>query len=127
LNTASNEFTQRTEEDGNLTLWRISGIVGDAHIADLKETLNQLLAAGRHNIIIDCEGVQAIDSRGLGLLITTQKEVRNHEGRMALVNLNAQFAALLELTRLNRVFEIFMDMETAKRSFGNVMDSGVGK
>lgn len=80
--------------------------------------LNEIIAQGITNIIFDFEGLIAVDSRGLGFLISVQKEVRQRNGRMVMVHMTAQFAALLELTKLNRIFEIFLDMETAKRSFG---------
>jgi anti-sigma B factor antagonist len=111
-------FYQEIETLEGLLIWRISGFVIDNRVNDLKEKLAEVLAAGTTQILIDFEGLKAIDSRGLGFLVSVQKELRAREGRMALVHLNAQFAALLELTKLNRIFEIFLDKETARRSFG---------
>ena len=103
---------------GGLVIWHISGVLDDGRIDELKSGLLDLVEAGHCDIIIDFDGLQAITSRGLGFLITAQKETRSREGRLAMVNLSAQFAPLFELTRLNRILEIFLDMETARRSFG---------
>jgi anti-sigma B factor antagonist len=107
-----------TEQRGNISIVTVNGLISDSYINELKSTMKAILDRDITNLIIDCTGVKAIDSRGLGFLITIQKVIRSREGRMVLVNLSAHFAALLELTRLNRILEIFMDMETAIHSFG---------
>ncbi len=114
----ANGFFQSIETLDGLTIWRISGFLQDARISELKAALQTVLASGQVNVIFDFDGLRVIDSRGLGFLVSVQKELRVRKGRMAMVHLTAQFAALLELTKLNRIFEVFLDMETAKRSFG---------
>ena len=109
----------RKEEDG-LAIWEISGVLNDDRISDLKPVLNRMLDGGIRNVLLDFGGLKAIDSRGLGFLITVQKEIRERLGRMVIVQINAEFAALLELTKLSRIFEIFYDIESAKRSFGTL-------
>jgi anti-sigma B factor antagonist len=111
-------FYQEIGQEDGLTVWRISGFLQDVNVPFLKGKMAELVAHGVKDVLVDFDGLKAIDSRGLGFLVTLQKELRMREGRLALVHLNAQFAALLELTKLNRVFEIFLDKETAKRSFG---------
>ncbi|MBW7940103.1 MAG: STAS domain-containing protein, partial [Candidatus Omnitrophica bacterium] len=111
-------FTQTFAVEGSIVIWQVNGFLQEARIAEMKQKLNEIIAQGITNIIFDFEGLIAVDSRGLGFLISVQKEVRQRNGRMVMVHMTAQFAALLELTKLNRIFEIFLDMETAKRSFG---------
>ena len=111
-------FFQKAEVKDGLIVWHISGVLDDDHIDELKNNLLDLVESGHHDIIMDFGGLQAITSRGLGFLVSAQKETRSRKGRLALVNLSAQFAPLFELTRLNRILEIFLDMETALRSFG---------
>lgn len=118
MSVESSGFYQSVELINELTIWRISGFLQDARMSELKAELQKVLVDGHVNVIFDFDGLRAIDSRGLGFLISVQKELRMKKGRMVLVHLTAQFAALLELTKLNRIFEVFLDMETAMRSFG---------
>ncbi len=118
MSSEANGFYQTVETTDGLTIWKISGFLQDARTRELKAVLQQILESGNVNVIFDFDGLRAIDSRGLGFLISVQKELRLRKGRMVMVHLTAQFAALLELTKLNRIFEVFLDMETAKRSFG---------
>jgi anti-anti-sigma factor len=118
MNITDQPFSQETAVDEGILIWRVSGVLNSDRVDDLKGMLNTVLRKQHHNIILDFQGLQAIDSRGLGFLITVQKEVREQGGRLVIVNLGAQFAPLFELTRLNRIFEIFIDIGTAKRSFG---------
>lgn len=114
----SNGFYQSVEVVDGLVIWRISGFLQDVRMTELKAELQRILESGQVNLILDFDGLKAIDSRGLAFLITVQKELRMKKGRMVMVHLTAHFAALLELTKLNRIFEVFLDMETARRSFG---------
>lgn len=111
-------FSQTFAVEGPIVVWQVNGFLQEARIPEMKQKLHEILSQGLKNIIYDFEGLIAVDSRGLGFLISVQKEVRERDGRMVMVHLTAQFAALLELTKLNRIFEIFLDMETARRSFG---------
>ena len=118
--TAPDSFRQEVLTQDNLVLWRISGNLNLPHYEELKSELGRLIENKTRNVVLDLQGLESIDSRGLGFLITVQREVRGIQGRLVLVHLAARFAPLFETTRLNRIFEIFLDLESAKRSFGAV-------
>lgn len=86
----------------------------DAHNSgDLKETILHLIEQGEINIIIQLEKVRFIDSSGLGALLSGHKNAAAKSGRLALVNIQQQVLSMFELTRLNRVFEIYTDVKEA--------------
>jgi len=57
-------------------------------------------------LILDMQDVRFVDSRGLGLLITTLKIVKSNNGRLVLHSLTDQVDMLLKLTGTNKLFEI---------------------
>lgn len=86
----------------------------DAHNSgELKEYLLQMIEGGESQIIIQLGQVRFIDSSGLGALLSGNKHMLAKSGRLVLANIQKQVLSMFELTRLNRVFEIFSDLEEA--------------
>lgn len=83
----------------------------DAHNSgELKEYLLQMMDKGENNIIVQLEHVRFIDSSGLGALLSGHKHMVAKSGRFALANIQQQVLSMFELTRLNRIFEIYADI-----------------
>ncbi len=86
----------------------------DAHNSgELKETLLQLIEKGEHRIIVELGHVRFIDSSGLGALLSGNKHIALKSGKFVLVNIQHQVYSMFELTRLNRVFEIYTGLNEA--------------
>ena len=60
---------------------------------------------GRH-VVVDLEGVEFIDSAGLGVLLGGRERARGADGDLTLVATGQGVVRVLELTGLTRVFEI---------------------
>jgi anti-sigma B factor antagonist len=86
----------------------------DAHnSAELKEYLLQAIDSGETNIVVQLEHVRFIDSSGLGALLAGHKHMLAKSGQFALANIQPQVLSMFELTRLNRVFDIYTDFHEA--------------
>jgi anti-sigma B factor antagonist len=84
----------------------------DAHNSgELKTCLLQLIEGGENRIIVHLGNVRFIDSSGLGALLSGNKNIALKSGRLVLTNIQKQVLSMFELTRLNRVFEIYNDPE----------------
>lgn len=106
----------------NLNLEKINGVSVlnirderiDAHNSgELKEYLLHIIEEGENHIIVQLEHVRFIDSSGLGALLSGNKHIAAKSGRLALTNIQQQVLSMFELTRLNRVFEIYADLNEA--------------
>ena len=118
METGNPTFIQDTRVEDGIVIWELNGALRQDKLSELKKTLGRVLHEGHCNFIFDFEGLNALDSQGIGFFISALREIRSRKGRMVLVRVDAKFAALFELTLLNRVFEMFADLETAKKSFG---------
>ncbi len=86
----------------------------DAHnSADLKAELLQLVEQGDEPIIVQLEQVRFIDSSGLGALLSGHKQALAKSGKLLLVNIQQPVLSMFEITRLNRVFEIYTTINEA--------------
>jgi len=54
--------------------------------------------------------VRFVDSSGLGALLSGFKNAAARSGKLVLSNIQPQVLSMFELTRLNRVFEIYSDV-----------------
>jgi anti-anti-sigma factor len=74
---------------------------------EIKDRAKRLfLAPELINIDFDCASLDFIDSSGLGALISVQKLAGERGGKLRLLAPKPAVIQLLELTRLNRVFEV---------------------
>lgn len=90
----------------------------DAHNSgDLKAEMQRLFDADNKNLLIDLKDVRFIDSSGLGALVSGFKNAISHQGSLKLASLQPQVKSMFELTRLHRVFEIFLTTSEALETF----------
>lgn len=84
-----------------------------ANSAQLREEIQQLVDAGQRFLILDLSRVELVDSSGLSVLVSALKAVKPFDGEVLLLKPTDNVRALIELTRLHQVFEIFEDQPAA--------------
>jgi anti-sigma B factor antagonist len=103
---------------------------GEVHILDIdgKLTIDEgsavydailgALSAGQNRILLDLEGVTALDSSGVGDLMAAYASAKNRGATLKLLKLAPKVGEVLKITQLIGFFEIFEDEGAAVRSFG---------
>jgi anti-sigma B factor antagonist len=99
------------EFDGNIVLGEASGTLRDAVRASI--------ADGARKLLLDLQGVNYIDSAGLGELVGCFATAEKRGAVMKLLNLQQKVIGLLQITKLFTVFEVFDDEDVALRSYAN--------
>jgi anti-sigma B factor antagonist len=96
---------------------------------ELPETLNRaegkkfcselepLMDGHRPRIVLDCSQVQQMDSAGIEILLDCMSEAMKRDGDLKLAALSPAAAAIMELMRVDRLFEVFETTDEAARSF----------
>ena len=64
-------------------------------------------------LIVDLEGLEFVDSAGLGILIGGRKRAQTGGGDLVLVSTGRNVGRLLQLTGLTRVFEVYTSIAAA--------------
>ena len=108
---------QRRELEGILILDLAGRITVGEEAGALRGKMQELSAAGGRNFILNLQEVGYIDSTGLGAMVMCFTLVGRLGGKLKLENLNRRNVALLVLTKLTTVFEIFNDEQDAVNSF----------
>ncbi len=79
--------------------------------------LNELLALGNNNFVINLEGVDYISSTGWGVFIANLREIRYKNGDLVLVNMVPGVHNIYELMEFSSVIKSFTGIERAKEYF----------
>ena len=88
----------------------VVAVEGDLDIntsPDLRDKFEELIGQGENQYVIDLAGVPFMDSSGIAALVSLYKRVRIGAGDVKLCSIQAEVLKIFELTRLNRVFQIF--------------------
>jgi anti-sigma B factor antagonist len=76
-----------------------------------------LLEIDRPRIVLDCSQVQHLDSAGVEMLLRCLEEAMKRDGDLKLAAVSPPSGVILELMRVDRLFEVFESAEQASRSF----------
>jgi len=85
----------------------------------LKERINEKISEGKSLLLINLFEVPYMDSAGLGVLVSGLKNANRLSGDLRMWGLQDEVKSIFELTRLNKVFQIFDDETTAVMSYQN--------
>jgi anti-sigma B factor antagonist len=95
------------------TVVEVSGEIDVYTAPKLRESLLNLVDSGNYQLIIDMEGVEFLDSTGLGVLVGGLKRVRAHDGAIDLVCTQGRILRIFRITGLSNVFSIYDSVEEA--------------
>jgi anti-anti-sigma factor len=76
-----------------------------------------LLMQDRKRVVLDLDGTEMLDSRGLTALLNVQDALRAVGGEIKLATANASNRKILEITRLDRQLDVFESVVDAVKSF----------
>jgi anti-sigma B factor antagonist len=79
----------------------------------LREKLIELVSEGSYDVVVNLEGVDFLDSTGLGVLVGALKRVKAHDGSFALVCTQDKILKIFKITGLTKVFPIHDSVEQA--------------
>ena len=103
--------------EGGATIVMLSGRLDLLSASGVKQQLSDLIAAGHRRLVVDLDGVQFIDSSGLGALIGALKAARVAGGDMRIARPSEQARVILELTTLHRVLRPYESVEEASAGY----------
>jgi anti-sigma B factor antagonist len=109
-----------TEQNGVAVL-AVKGEVDVYTAPRLREKLVELVTQGKHRIVVNLEGVEFLDSTGLGVLVGAMKRLRVAHGRFGLVCAKEPLLKIFRITALDQVFPIYPTIVAATED-----DDGAG-
>jgi anti-sigma B factor antagonist len=71
----------------------------------------------RHNVVLEVDATEIIDSKGLAALLNVQDKLRDAGGEAKIATTNLNNRKILEITRLDQQLEVFDNVVDAVKSF----------
>jgi anti-sigma B factor antagonist len=84
---------------------------------ELRKSVEDAVAAGHNNILLNLQGITHIDSSGIGEMVGVYTTMTRKGGKMKLVNLTPKINDILQVTQLITVFDVFDSESEAVSSF----------
>jgi anti-anti-sigma factor len=106
------DVTVEPRSDG-VAVVRLVGRLDLASAEAVKQQLVQAVGSGYRQLVVDLDGVDFLDSSGLGALIGGLKVARVARGNLRIARPNDQVRLVLELTTLDRVLYPYGTVEEA--------------
>ncbi len=106
----------RTKSENDLHIVEIEGEVDLYSSPELRKVLLQLTKEKTKTILVDLEKVKYMDSSGVATLVEALQQVRKYQGMLKLVNLRDAVKDVFELSRLDKVFDIYASIEEATKA-----------
>jgi len=107
------DLTLSTREVDGTTVVSVGGEIDVYTAPKLRDKITELVAAGSHDLVVDLEAVEFLDSTGLGVLVGGLKKVRAHDGSLQLVCTQDRLLKIFRITGLAKVFAIHGSAEEA--------------
>jgi anti-anti-sigma factor len=84
---------------------------------DLENAFNEIIDGGKMGIVFDMSEVDFISSRGLWVLLETQKACKRGNGKLVLTNVSEDMQQSLDLAGVKHFIDILDDVTSAVGSF----------
>jgi anti-sigma B factor antagonist len=72
---------------------------------------------GRRKLLLNFDGVEYMSSAALGKLINLHKKLQALKGQLGMCNVIAQIFEVFAITKLDKIFKIYPDVDTGLTSF----------
>ena len=102
-----------TRQEENACVIEVDGVVNIASAPDLLQSMKTHFGKGVGRAIVDLKGVDYMDSSGVGVLVTGLKQANALNIPFGICGVAERVCSVLRLTRLDSLFKIFPDTETA--------------
>jgi anti-sigma B factor antagonist len=107
------DLSLETREVADRTVVTVGGEIDVYTAPKLRDKITELVNGGHHDLLIDMEKVEFLDSTGLGVLVGGLKKVRAEDGSMELICSQDRLLKIFRITGLAKVFTIHDSESTA--------------
>jgi anti-anti-sigma factor len=95
-----------TREDNRVVVRPSGNHIVAASIPELRSQMRGMVEEGVRDLVVDLDGVNMVDSSGIGLLISAYNSLRKVGGRLAVIHASAELLELFQSMRLHQHFSV---------------------
>ena len=107
----------KTKNQGDVAIVEIEGEVDLYSSPNLRSVLLDLTKSKNSAILVNLLNVKYMDSSGVATLVEALQQVGKYGGKLKIANLRNSVKDVFELSRLDKVFDIYESVEAAAEAF----------
>jgi anti-anti-sigma factor len=107
----------KTQDYKDVTVVELQGELDGDFTEVLQNTITEIISARKVGIVLDMSNVGFIDSQGLEKLLWARDYCNENNCQLRLAGLDENCAKILEVTRLDKEFERYVELAEAVKSF----------
>ena len=104
------------EDHDTITVLKISGDLTADQVDGFRRSCQERFEAGIQHVVLNMEHLTFIDSAGLEALLWILETTAEHGGQLRLIRPDSTVNKILEISRLDRRFNIHDSIESAAKS-----------
>jgi anti-sigma B factor antagonist len=105
------------KEVNDVSVYEIKGDIDINSSPDIRDAFEKGTKGKAMKILVNLDSVSYVDSSGLATLVEMLKKTRSYGGKLRISNLASKVKSLFEITKLEKLFEIFDTEEDAIAGF----------
>jgi anti-sigma B factor antagonist len=86
---------------------RLNGQFDFSHVASARTVINRRIEEGARLIVVNLDGLDYIDSAGLGVLVGTLARLRERNGDLAVVCRAPRIRRVFDITKLTQLLALY--------------------
>ncbi len=103
--------------DGDILTIILRGDLDSSSTPEFERQVQEHLDHGYSKIIIDCRYLGYLSSIGIGALVALQTKLKRKGGAVKLSSIQGPVIQVIRAVRLDRMLDIYGDLEFARQSF----------
>jgi anti-anti-sigma factor len=107
----------KEEKCGDVLVCALEGEIDINNSPELRKSFDALVKKNEKKVLVEFTSVTYIDSSGLATLIEMFQRLKKTGGQMRFSGMNQKIKNTFEITKLNKLFEIFENKEAALKGF----------
>lgn len=92
----------------------LTGTLDIGSVSQLRGELRRLIEEDHHRVIVDVDGLDYLDSSGLGVLVGALARIREKGGDLPVIVSQARNRRVFDITKLSYVFPLYKDLSEVK-------------
>ena len=103
--------------DDDILVMSLHGRLDQHSVEEFNAEIERQYDLGMRKFIVDCAHLGYVSSYGIGALVRTQAKLRGKGGEVKLATVQSVVANVFRIVRLDRILEMYGDIEFARESF----------
>ena len=97
----------------NVIILELAGRLDVSNSHQLRQVMIDVISGESAQVVVNLRDLYFIDSSGLAALVLGLKRAREHQGNLCICSMQPPVRMIFEMTRFDKVFEIFISEENA--------------